>query len=191
MSIAVERSPSRQKISVDEYYRMAEDGRLAPDARVELIEGVIVPMAPIGPEHCGVTDQLASLFMRACDRRAIVRVQGAIRLSNWTEPEPDLALLKPRDDYYRKQHPSGADILLVVEVSESSLRYDRHTKVPLYARYGVPEVWIVNLQNREVHFYGARTESGYAEVSSERDPKRMALRELPGVGIDLSSILEN
>jgi Uma2 family endonuclease len=169
---------------------MAEDGRLAPDARVELIEGVIVPMAPIGPEHCGVTDQLASLFMPACDHRAIVRVQGAIRLSNWTEPEPDLALLKPRDDYYRKQHPSGADILLVVEVSESSLRYDRHTKVPLYARYGVPEVWIVNLQNREVHFYGARTESGYAEVSSERDPKRIGLRELPGVEINLSSILE-
>lgn len=125
---------------------MAEVGLLAPDARVELIEGEIIDMPPIGPDHGSVADRLNHLLVPAVGQRAIVRVQGAVRLSRMSEPQPDTALLVPRKDYYRAAHPTGDNTFLVIEVSDSTLRYDRNVKVPLYARHAVPEVWIADLQ---------------------------------------------
>ncbi|MEO6078623.1 MAG: Uma2 family endonuclease [Steroidobacteraceae bacterium] len=145
MSMLMEIWPQRHRITVDEYHRMAEVGLLAPEARVELIEGEIIDMAPIGPPHSSVVNQLNRLLVRAVGDQAIVQSQGAVRLNIRTEPEPDLALFKPREDFYRHRHASGVDTLLVIEVSESSLRYDREIKVPLYARHDVPEVWVVDL----------------------------------------------
>src|SRR5262249_2651056 len=125
----------------------------------------------------------------AAQQRAIVRVQGAVRLSNWTEPEPDLAVLKPRQDFYREAQPSPADLLLVVEVAESSLAYDRRVKGPLYARYGVPEVWLIDLPNQQIHFYRDPAGEQYREVSSTSTPGSISIAALAGVFIDLSQVL--
>jgi Uma2 family endonuclease len=123
---------------------MAEVGLLAPDARVELIEGEIIDMAPIEMEHGWVVDRLNHLLVTTVGAKGVVRVQGAVRLSQWSQPQPDVVILAPRSDY-RTRHPTGADSLLVIEVSDTTVRYDLNVKTPLYARHGVPEVWIIDL----------------------------------------------
>lgn len=190
MSTPMESWPRRHRITVDEYYRMAEIGVLARDARVELIEGEIIDMAPIGPEHASVVDQLTRLLVRAAGDAAIVRIQGSVRLSQITEPEPDVAVLRPRRDFYRHGHPTGADILLLVEVSDSTLRYDRDVKVPLYARYGVAEVWIVDLQHGCLVAYGGLTDGEYRSKTSAELTGVVALAALPSMRVDLSGLLE-
>ena len=190
MSTPMESWPRRHRITVHEYHRMAEVGLLAPDARVELIEGEIVDMAPIGTEHGSVVDQLNRLLTRAVGDLAIVRIQGAIRLSQITEPEPDVAVLKARADFYRHEQPPGTDTLLVVEVSDSTLRYDRDVKVPLYARHGVAEVWIVDLQRGRVLFYASPADGEYRKQSSVDRPAMTPLAALPSVSVDLSGLLE-
>lgn len=188
MSTLMESWPRRHRITVDEYHRMAEVGLLAPDARVELIEGEIIDMAPIGKDHTSVVDQLNRLFVRAVGDEAIVRVQGSVRLDRMSEPEPDLVLLRPRDDFYRSEFATGADMLLVIEVSDSTLRYDRDIKVPLYARHGVPEAWIVDLQSDQLLVYGKLIGGEYQRQSTVARPERMEIAELPGVSVDLSAV---
>jgi len=188
VNTAMETWPRPHRLTVEEYYRMAEVGLLAPDARVELIEGEIIDMAPIGTDHGSIVDQLTRLFVRAVDERAIVRVQGAVRLSSFTEPQPDLALLRPSPDFYRKKQPTGADSLLVIEVSDTTLRYDLKTKAPLYARLGVPEVWIFDVNREQIHFFRSPSDGSYGEVSVVDDPGVVELRTLPGVSIDLSRL---
>jgi Uma2 family endonuclease len=190
MGTLMESWPRRHRVTVHEYHRMAEVGLLAPDARVELIEGEIVDMAPIGTEHSSVVDQLAQLLVRAVGDRAIARIQGAIRLSQITEPEPDVAMLRPRADFYRHAHPTGTDTLLVIEVSDSTLRYDRDVRVPLYARHGVPEVWIVDLQHGRLLVYGSPADGEYRQQTSVEQPGVTPLAALPGVSVDLSRLLE-
>lgn len=189
MGMPMESWPRRHRITVDEYYRMAEVGLLAPDARVELIEGEIIDMPPIAPDHGSVVDRLAHLLVPAVGERAIVRVQGAVRLSRMSEPQPDVALLVPRADYYRVGHPSGDNTFLVIEVSDSTLRYDRDVKVPLYARHGVPEVWIVDLQNSRLLIRRSPVDGQYAEASELAEPGELPIAALAGVTIDLSRLL--
>jgi Uma2 family endonuclease len=188
MGTLMESWPQRHRITADEYHRMAEVGLLAPDARVELIEGEIIDMAPIGKDHMSVVDQLNRLFIRAVGDDAIVRIQGSVRLSKMSEPEPDLVLLKPRADFYRGELASAADTLLVIEVSESSLRYDRDVKVPFYARHGVPEVWIVDLPNNQLLVYGSPNEGLYTRQTSVARPEILPVAALPGIAVDLSSV---
>jgi Uma2 family endonuclease len=188
MGTLMESWPQRHRITVDEYHRMAEVGLLAPDARVELIEGEIIDMAPIGKEHTSIVDQLTRLFIRAVGDSAIVRVQGSVRLSQMSEPEPDVVLLKPRTDFYRNEYASGADTLLVIEVSDSSLRYDRDVKVPFYARHGVPEVWIVDVQNDRLLVYGSLNDGAYGRPTSDERPGALVVPGLPGVAVDLSPV---
>jgi Uma2 family endonuclease len=188
MGTPMESWPRRHRITADEYHRMAEVGLLAPDARVELIEGEIIDMAPIGKDHTSVVDQLTRLFIRAVGDDAIVRVQGSVRLSPISEPEPDLVLLKPRPDFYRNEWATAADTLLVIEVSDSTLRYDRDFKVPFYARHGVPEVWIFDLQHDRLLVYGAPSDAAYARQTSIARPETMLVTALSGVVVDLSSV---
>jgi Uma2 family endonuclease len=136
--------PRRHRLTVADYYRMAEVGILAPDARVELIDGEIIDMAPPASSHAGTVDYLLEVLGLAARGKAKVRVQNPVRLSEYSEPQPDLALLWPREDFYRARHPRADDVLLIVEVAASSLRFDRKKKVPLYARHGVPEVWLAS-----------------------------------------------
>ena len=179
----------KHRISVHDYHRMGETGVLAPGARVELIEGEIFDMAPIGKTHASIVDRLNRMFVLATGDRAIVRVQGPVRMGEHSEPEPDVTLLRPRADYYREIAPGTADVLLIVEVSDSTQRYDRRVKVPLYARHGVPEVWVIDLENRLAHFHRNPSGDGYTDISASEQPGVTQVSALPGVAIDLAGLL--
>ena len=133
------------RFTVDQYYAMAKAGILKKEDRVELIDGVLVAMAPIGNRHLATTDRCTKIFIEAVGGRAIVRVQGSVTFDDRTMPEPDLTLLKPRDDFYASEAAGPGDVLLIVEVSDSSLEYDRGEKLALYARFGILETWIAAL----------------------------------------------
>ncbi len=168
---------------------MAEVGLLAPDARVELIEGEIIDMAPIGIHHTSVVDRLNRWLMSAVSDDAIVRIQGSFRLSGFSEPQPDVILLKPSEDFYWSRFATGEDTLLVIEVSDSTFRYDRKVKAPLYARYGIPEYWIVEIENARLHFFRSPADGRYTDVSVS---SALGVTELPGLGgktVDLSRLL--
>lgn len=190
MSYPMESWPQRHRITVDQYHRMGETGVLAPDARVELIEGEIIDMAPIGADHGSVVDQLTSLLVKAVGERAVVRVQGAVRLDQRSEPQPDVALLRPRADRYRGHQPLPQDLLLLVEVSDTTLRYDRDLKVPLYARHAIPEVWLFDLQQAHLLRYRSPEGGQYRLGDVLPEPGRLELAALPGVEVDLSGVLE-
>jgi Uma2 family endonuclease len=149
--------------TVEDYYRMAEVGILQADDRVELVRGEIVQMAPIGSRHQSVVDRLTSLFSRRlASERTILRVQGPILLDDMSEPQPDVCLLNQRDDFYEGRHPGPEDVLMLVEISDTSLAYDRLVKLPLYAQAGVPEVWIVNLEEESLEVSSEPREGAYS-----------------------------
>jgi Uma2 family endonuclease len=136
-----------------------------------------------------VVNDLTHLLVHAVGDRAIVQVQSVVRLDGSSEPQPDVAVLAPRDHRFRHVHPSPADVLLLIEVSDSTLRYDRDVKVPLYARHGIPEVWIVDLQNAELHSWRAPERGRYLQQATTKTPGITAVAQLPGIEIDLSSLL--
>ena len=189
MSIPMEAWPRRHRITADEYCRMAEVGLLAPEARVELIDGEILAVPPIGKDHESVVDQLNHMFVRAVDDHAIVRVQGSVRLGSMSMPQPDITVLKPRLDFYRSRRATASDVLLIIEVSESTLRFDRDVKVPLYARHGIPEVWIVDLQHDRLLFYRSLFDGQYRDETSTSDPGVTSVAALPQISVDLSRLL--
>jgi hypothetical protein len=160
---------------------MAEVGLLRPDERVELIEGEIIDMPPIGSLHGAVVDLLAERFITALEGAALVRIRGAIRLGSDSEPQPDVALLRPRADRYAARQPGAADVLLVIEVSDTTLKFDRGVKARLYARHGVPEFWVVDLTSRQVEVFRAPRGAEYGE----RTVRAPGVFAIPQVGIDV------
>jgi Uma2 family endonuclease len=160
MAIAV----THRRFTVHEYHRMAEAGIIGEDERVELIEGEIVAMAPIGRRHVSCVARLTHLFARGVGDRAVVLVQSPIRLTDDAEPQPDLAILHPREDFYNQEAAGPHDALLIIEVADTSARYDRQVKVPLYAQAGIPEVWLVDLTTDGVTIYREPEPEGYAQV---------------------------
>ena len=182
-------TPARRRFDVDAYYRMAETGILSPEDRVELLDGEIIEMAPIGAPHGGKVDRLNSLVAGlVADGRVIARVQGPLRLDRRNEPQPDLMLLRPRGDFYESSHPTAADVLLLVEVADSSLAWDRGPKLDLYARHGVPEVWIVDLVGRVVEVCRKPGPQGYAERAAIKDGALTAVL-VPTLHIDVGSLM--
>ena len=182
-------SHSRQPITVEEYYTRAQIGLIDPDARVELIEGEVIDMAPIGNRHGYAVDLLNARLCALANDEAVVRVQGALRLSDITEVQPDISLLKMRADRYRDSQACGPDALLVIEVSDTTLNKDLHVKTPLYARHGVPEVWIVDLGNSRIRFHRAPQGGRYRDVTSASKPGGTLVPGLAGAGIDLATLL--
>jgi Uma2 family endonuclease len=150
--------------TVEEYYRMGEAGILTSEDRVELIEGEVLAMPPIGSVHAGRLDQLAERLGQVSQERWIVRVQNPIRLNDFSEPQPDLCLLKRRDDFYVGHHPAPQDVLLVIELSETSLDQDRKIKVPLYAQAGIPEVWVIALSLGWIEVYAEPSNGEYTLI---------------------------
>src|SRR4051812_14021193 len=155
---------NRHRFTRSEYHRMAQTGILAPDARVELIDGEIIEMSPIGSRHMAAVDRLTNLFVPRVQGVAITRIQGSIALSDNGEPEPDVALLRYRDDFYAMAPATEEAVLLLVEVADSSEEYDRLTKAPLYARYGIPELWIADLNRDLITRHLDPTPGGYASA---------------------------
>lgn len=179
----------RHRLTVAEYHRMAETGVLAPDARVELIDGEIVDLAPIGTRHRSTVKRLLHLFSDAVARQAIVAVQDPVRLGDRSEPQPDLMLLAPREDFYASAHPVASDVLLLIEVSDTTARYGRIIKLALYARHGVQEVWIVDLDNRVMRVCRSPVGDAYTDVTETTTPGVLSPQALPGVAIDGSRLL--
>ena len=150
-----------QSLTVDEYHQAVYAGTLYEDDPVELIEGRLVLRQPIGSRHASTVTRLDRLLSRAIGDRAVVWVGNPVRLPTHSEPQPDLMLLKPRDDDYAQALPSAAEALLLVEVSDSTLYFDRRVKVPLYARHGIAEVWIVDLEHRQLIVFTDPSANGY------------------------------
>ena len=169
---------------------MAEVGLLAPDARVELIEGEIIDMAPIGPPHGGTVMMLDQLLHETVGKRAMVLCQGSIVLGKYSQPQPDLGILRPRADYYRTGHATAAETLLLIEVSDTTWRYDRYKKVPFYAREGIPELWIIDLPHSTLHFFRGLCGGRYTDESSTMTPGIVALPGISGASVDLSALFE-
>jgi len=163
------------RFSVDDYHRMGETGILGPQLRTELIDGEVVAMPPIGHPHAGTVKLLSNLLKEQLGAAAIVSVQDPVWLDDYTEPLPDIALLRPRADYYRNGHPGPEDVLLLIEVADTSLAYDRDVKLPRYARAGIPEVWLVDLGGRRLTMHRRPAGDAYAEVADLRDLRAVAL----------------
>ena len=144
---------SKRTFNVEEYYQMVKAGILKEDDRVELINGEIVTMSPIGSRHAGCVKQLNALLSSQLQESAIISVQDPIQVDDYSEPEPDLAILKPRPDFYAERHPLPADVQVVIEVADTTLTYDRAVKLPLYAKAGISEVWIINLSENTVEIH--------------------------------------
>lgn len=180
---------SRYLFSVDEFLRMGEAGIFDEKSRVELIEGEVVEMNPIGTHHAGNVKRLNALFTERVRGAAIVDVQNPVHLAGHSEPQPDLALLKLRDDFYSESHPKPEDVYLLVEVADTSLAHDRDVKVPLYARYGIPEYWIVDLANREVLAHSRPEDGRYRITERVKSGDTLACRSMPDLSIKVEEIL--
>jgi Uma2 family endonuclease len=182
---------TRRLFTVDEYYQMAAAGILHEDDRVELIAGEILQMAAIGSRHAGCVDRLNRFFVLHVADQAIVRIQNPIRLNNLSEPQPDMSLLAPQPDFYTAGHPGPQHVLLVVEVADTSIGFDRGTKIPLYGRAGIREVWLVDLtqDHIEVHRQPARTRRGYRDVQRYTRGMRLALLAFPDLSVMVEDIL--
>lgn len=179
----------RHRFTVDEYFRMGEAGVFAPDDRVELLDGEIFEMTPIGTTHAGCVNALEDLFRHHLRRRAIVAVQNPAIVSQFSAPQPDLCLLRPRADFYRRAHPRPADILLVVEVSNTSLPFDRTRKAPAYAAAGIAETWIVDLEGDTVLVHRRPTARGYRVSAVRRRGDSIAPLAFPTCRLAVSAIL--
>lgn len=168
---------------------MAEAGVLRDDDRVELVDGEIVEMTPIGSHHAACVDRLNVLLHRSLAGHGIVRVQGPVRLDAHSEPQPDLSVLRSRADFYASAHPAPGDVILVVEVADASLRYDRDIKVRLYARAGIQETWLVDLQNERVDVFTHPTPQGYRASRQNRRGDRLTSRALPAASFLVDEML--
>lgn len=153
----------KRLFTVDEFHRMGEAGVFGEEDRLELIDGEIISMTPIGPRHAACVNRLTALLLPQLGSAAILAPQNPVSLSEHLEPQPDVVLLRSRSDFYSTAHPGPRDLLLVVEVADSSIEYDRGIKVPRYARAGIPEVWLVDLTARLVEVYRRPAGGGYAE----------------------------
>ena len=183
-------APAKHRFSVSDYYRMAETGVLHPDARVELLNGEITDMSPIGPFHGGVVNYLTEHFVSACKGRWTTTVQNALRLDDYSEPEPDVTLLKRSPDFYRGRHPGPDDVFLLIEVADSSLDRDQQEKVPAYARAGIKEVWIVDLNEEVIEVYRQPSQSGYASKKVLGRGENAAPQAFPDAAVDVADLLK-
>lgn len=180
--------PLRRLFTTSEYHTMLDSGILREEDRVELIEGEIWQMTPIGGEHVGGVAYLDRVFQRSLGDETLVLVQSPIHLSDISEPQPDLLVVRFRSDFYRKGLPSPTDTFLLVEVADSSVQYDRK-KIGLYARSGIPEVWLVNIPGSALELYRDPSPQGYREVRTLGRGDRLSPLAFPDLVLSVSAIL--
>lgn len=180
---------AKHYFTVSEYERMGQTGVLAPDARVELIEGEIIEMSPIGSRHAACVNLLTKILNKQLGDNAIVSTQAPIRLDDFSEPQPDIALLKFRQDFYREAHPQPQDVRLVIEVSDTTVDQDRHVKMPLYARAGIPEALIVNLPDEQLECYAQPEAGSYRNTRILKSGDTFESSTVPAMSLDVAAIL--
>lgn len=179
----------RRKFTVAEYYRMAEAGILKPDERVELIEGEIIVMSPIGPLHADDVDEFIAVFSQYAPGRFRIRVQNPLHMNDGSEPQPDAMLLRLRNDRFTKSHPTPADVLLIVEVADSSLEYDRQVKAHLYGRNNIPETWVKNLPEDCIERFTEPGPEGYAQHTIHRRGETLTPVSLPDLALAVADLM--
>lgn len=177
------------QFSVKEFHRMGKAGILSEDDRVELLDGEIIEMAPIGMRHVGIVDRLNRLFTFRLGSRAIVRVQSPIQLGRRSEPLPDVTILKARPDFYTTARSQTTDVLLLIEVADTTVRTDRSTKVPLYARASIAEVWLVDLETNALEVYRQPSEKGYGDMQRLTPGDFVSPAAFPEVSLAVNDIL--
>ena len=180
--------PRLWPITADFYLKMIDAGLFDQVRRVELIEGQLIEMAPMGTEHSAVVTRLNRLLLPRVGERGTVFVQCPIRLNGMSEPEPDVAIAQPRADDYAQRRPTVADLDLLIEVSDSTLTYDLDVKAPLYARNGIVELWVVNVKARCIVVHREPAETGYGSVVTARAGKTREIEALPGVTLGVSEL---
>lgn len=179
----------RRRFTTQEYHRMGEAGLLGEDDRVELIEGEIIEMAPIGSRHAACVLRLTKLFTDRLGDRALVSVQNPIRLGEHSEPQPDVTLLRPRGDFYQQALPGRDDIFLVIEVVDTTGDYDRAIKLPLYARHGIAEAWLVDLAQGHVEVYRDPSAAGFSLKQTLAPGSTLSPLALPDVQLDVAEVV--
>ena len=180
---------TKRRFTVTDYHLMVDAGILAEEDRVELIQGEVVEMAPIGRYHAACVRRLTQLFASLLERRVIVSVQNPVPLGTDSEPQPDIALLRPCADFYRDTPLLPADVFLLVEVADTSLAADRAVKVPLYAQAGIREAWLVDLSGDRIELHRTPRPNGYLDVTGWHRGQAVALQAFPDVTIAVEDIL--
>jgi Uma2 family endonuclease len=186
MATAIE----QRVFSVADYHRMVDAGILAEDDRVELIEGKIIVMSPIGSRHAACVKRLNAALSQQLYGQALISVQDPIQLNDHSEPQPDVALLRPRADFYATGHPTASDVLLLIEIADTSEGYDREQKIPLYARAVIPEVWLVSLSKSRVEVYTEPVGDVYRQIRYALAGDTLTVQHLPNAQINVDDILE-
>ena len=179
----------RRRFTVADFLRLAEVGFLADDERVELIRGEIIEMSPISEGHASTVMRLVSLLSRMFGQRALLSVQNPVQLDDATLPQPDVALLRPRDDFYGQRHPGPEDTLLLIEVSDTTLTYDRRVKTALYSAAGVMEYWIINLQKRQIEVYREPQSEGYRTMTRYAPGEMLSPLAFPDINLKVDEII--
>ena len=185
----MELAPQKHKVSVSEWHKMGEYNIFPPEARMELIKGDIIDMAPIGRSHASCVRHLIKLFSERIGKAALLDVQNPILLGNLSEPEPDLVLLRPASHFYREKHPTAKDVFLLIEVSDTTVKHDREEKMPLYAADGIVESWLIDLNELQVEVYLNPTANGYANKRILGSDDILIPKQLPHIEIPVSDIL--
>jgi Uma2 family endonuclease len=180
---------SKRLFTVHEYHRMVEAGILREDDRVELIRGEVVRMSPIGPPHNAAILRATQALTRIVGDRALVGIQGSIRLDEYDEPQPDIYLLRPKDDFYASGHAGPADIFVIIEVADSSLTYDQTVKLELYAETGVPEYWISNIRDERIIAHSNPQGNAYQNVRELKRGETIEPQLLPDCHIRVDVLL--
>ena len=184
------RQLAKRWITTDEYERMGEAGIFRPDDRLELLEGEIFEMSPIGSAHAACVKALSFLLNKSFGGVLLVSIQDPIRLDDYSEPQPDLALLRWRDDFYRRMHPSPADVLMVIEVADTTVDSDRRIKIPLYAKAGIKEVWLVNLPAEQIEIYTEPAGGKYQIINQIKRGEEAQSHSIPDLVISADMVLE-
>jgi Uma2 family endonuclease len=179
----------RRPLTVAEYHVMGKAGLLTEDDRVELIEGELVAPFPISNDHAGTKNALTRVLLQVVGDRGVIAAGNSVQLDDLSEPQPDFSVLKPRDDFYRRATPRPDEVLLIIEVADSSLAYDRNVKRSLYARHGIPEFWIVNPVAGEVEVCRDPQGEQYASVSRFGPEGVLQPHLLPGATIQVATLL--
>ncbi len=175
--------------TVKEYHAMAEAGIFTEADRVELIEGEIFEMSPIGNRHASHVNRLTNLFIVRLNQQVIVSVQNPVEVNDFSEPQPDLSLLKWRDDFYINKHPTPKDLLLVIEVADSTVSFDRNFKMPMYARSKIPQAMLVNLPEDVIEFYSKPIKGKYTKVEYLKRGDSLSLLSFPEIIFTVKEIL--
>jgi Uma2 family endonuclease len=179
----------KRRFTVEQYHQMNQAGILTEDDRVELINGEIIEMSPIGRRHAANVNRLNQLLSQLLGKKVIIGVQNPIILTNLSEPQPDITLLAPHSDFYESGHPQPKDIFLLIEVADSSINYDREVKIPLYAESGISEVWLVDIEAQLIIVCRQPTPHGYDDVQTFPRGDNLSIQAFPEINLTVNDVL--